>query len=133
MLSGPRTTIRRARSLRRQLSLPEVLLWRVLRTRPDGLKFRRQQAAGPYVVDFYCHDVRLVVEIDGESHNRGDQPELDARRDEYLRRSGHRVVRIAARDVLKDLDAVLRHIIDVARRSPLHQPAAGPPPLKGRI
>ena len=102
--------------------------------RPDGLKFRRQQAAGPYALDFYCHEVALAVEIDGESHNRGDQPEFDARRDEYLRRNGQRVLRIPAVEVLSDLDAVVRHIVEFARReSPLHQPSAGPPPLEGRI
>src|SRR5579884_1287740 len=100
MLSGSKRTIRRARALRRQLSLPEVLLWRVLRTRPAGLKFRCQQAAGPFVLDFFCHEVSLGLEIDGESHNRGNQPALDAERDEYLRRNGYRVLRIPAADVL---------------------------------
>jgi len=116
------------------MSLPEVLLWRVLRTRPDGLKFRRQQAAGPYVLDFYCHEAALAVEVDGESHDRGDQPEFDVKRDGYLRQNGHRVLRIPAVHVLADLDAVMRQIVEVARAgSPLHQPTAGPPPLKGRI
>jgi very-short-patch-repair endonuclease len=134
MLSGPTRTIGRARSLRRQMSLPEVLLWQVLRARPGGLKFRRQQVAGPYVVDFYCHDRRLVLEVDGEAHRRGNQPQIDAERDEYLRRNGHRVLRIPAVDVLGDLDSVVRHIIAVAAsESPLHQPAAGSPLLKGRI
>ena len=85
------------------------------------------------MLDFYCHEVALAVEIDGESHNRGDQPEFDAHRDEYLRRNGQRVLRIPAVEVLSDLDAALRHIVDFARGgSPLHQPSAGPPPLKGR-
>src|SRR5947209_11021933 len=100
MLSGPVRTIRRARNLRRQMSLPEVLLWRALRTRPAGLKFRRQQAAGPYVVDFFCHDAGLVVEIDGESHSRGNQPVIDAARDAYLHRNGYTVFRIPAAAVL---------------------------------
>ena len=134
MLSGPKRTIRRARTLRRQMSLPEVLLWCALRTRPGGLKFRRQQAAGPYVLDFYCHEAALAVEVDGESHNRGDQPEFDVKRDDYLRQNGHRVLRIPAVHVLRDLDAVIRHIVEVARpETPLHQPTAGPPPLEGRI
>jgi very-short-patch-repair endonuclease len=134
MLSGPNRTIRRARSLRREMSLPEVLLWRELRKRPAGLKFRRQQAAGPYVADFFCHEAALVLEIDGDSHNRGNQPDRDAERDAYLSRNGFKVLRIPAVDVLSDLDAVLGHIVASAGGdSPLHQPAAGPPPLKGRI
>jgi very-short-patch-repair endonuclease len=112
------------------MSLPEVLLWRELRKRPAGLKFRRQQAAGPYVVDFFRHESALVLEIDGESHNRGNQPD----RDVYLSQNGFKVLRIPAVDVLSDLDAVLRHIVASAGGdSPLHQPAAGLPPLKGRI
>ena len=133
MLSGPNRTIGRARDLRRDMNQPEVLLWGTLRTRPRGFKFRRQQAAGPYVVDFFCHSAALVVEIDGESHRRGNQPDVDAERDEYLRRNGYRVLRIAATEVLTDLDAVIRHIVAIAGESPLHQPSAGPPPLKGRI
>jgi very-short-patch-repair endonuclease len=134
MLSGPKRTIRRARTLRREMSLPEVLLWQVLRKRPAALKFRRQQAAGPYVVDFFCHEAALVLEVDGESHNRGNQPQIDAERDEYLRRNGYKVLRVAAVDVLSDLDSVVRQIIaSAAVESPLHHPSDGPPPLEGRI
>ncbi|MES2120727.1 MAG: DUF559 domain-containing protein [Pseudomonadota bacterium] len=133
MLSGPIHTIRRARSFRRQMSLPEVLLWRVLRTRPSGLKFRRQHAAGPYVVDFFCHEASLVVEADGESHSRGDQPQFDVQRDDGLRSNGYKVLRIPAVAVLSDVDSVVAHILAVAEGPPpLHQPPAGPPRLKGR-
>ena len=132
MLSGPVPTIRRARTLRRNMSLPEVLLWKVLRTRPESLKFRRQQVAGPYVVDFFCYSVRLVVEVDGESHSRGNQPAIDQERDDYLRRNGCRVLRIPATDVLGDLDAVVCQIVAAASgESPLHHASHGPPPLAG--
>jgi len=97
------------------MTLPEVLLWAQLRKRPGELKFRHQHPAGPYVLDFYCAEVDLAVEIDGETHSRGDQPERDAVRDEWLRLRRVRVLRIKAVDVLQDLDAVVRHIIDVAR------------------
>ena len=134
MLSGPKKTIRRARNLRRRMSLPEVLLWKSLRTRPGGLKFRRQHAAGPYVIDFYCHEAALALEIDGESHRRGDQPAFDAEKDRYLELNGYRVLRVPAVDVLEDIDSVMHYIVETARmNSPLHQPLAGPPPLKGRI
>jgi very-short-patch-repair endonuclease len=55
-------TMRSARDLRRRMSLPEVLLWRELKKRPNGLKFRRQHPTGPYVLDFYCGDARLAIE-----------------------------------------------------------------------
>ena len=99
MLQGPPKTIRRARSLRKTMSLPEVVLWGELRKRPASLKFRKQHPSGPYVADFFCHDARLVVEIDGEAHDRGNRPARDAARDSWFARRRFEVLRIAARDV----------------------------------
>ncbi|MDF7774545.1 endonuclease domain-containing protein [Sphingomonas sp. AOB5] len=96
------------------MTLPEVLLWQALRKRPGGLKFRRQHPAGPYILDFYCDTVRLCVEIDGEAHDRGDRPQRDEARDDWLARKRVRTLRIPAREILADLDAVVRHIIDFA-------------------
>jgi very-short-patch-repair endonuclease len=115
------------------MTLPEVLLWRVLKSRPEGLKFRRQHPLGQYVLDFFCHDARLAIEIDGEAHNRGTRPLSDIARDETLRRQGILTLRINATDVLQDLEAAVRHIIVIAsERMPLHQPSAGPPPREKR-
>ena len=100
----------RARKLRGQMSLPEVLLWRALRQRPDGRKFRRQHPSGPYIADFYCHEARLVIEVDGEAHSRGDIPERDARRDGWFAERGVTVFRISAQAILVDLDSVLAGI-----------------------
>ena len=125
------SAVSRARKLRQAMSLPEVLLWQALRGRPGRLKFRRQHASGPYILDFFCSDARLAIEIDGEGHSRGSQPAHDAVRDEYFERSGIRTLRIGAADVLKDLDAVMRWIQGEAiARLPLHHPAlpGGPPP-----
>ena len=114
------------------MSLPEVLLWNALRQRPEGLKFRRQFPIGQITVDFACLERRLIIEVDGEGHSYGDQPRRDAARDAILRREGFRVIRIAARDVLKDLDALLCFIVaSCSEVGPLHQPAAGPPPRSG--
>ena len=123
--------VERARRLRREMSLPEVLLWQVLRARPDGLKFRKQHPSGPFTLDFYCSDARLVVEVDGEAHSRGDRPIRDAARDAWFASHGLMTMRVAAADVLKNLDAVTTGIVATARsRLPLHHPAApgGPPP-----
>jgi very-short-patch-repair endonuclease len=116
------------------MSLPEVLLWQILRTRPAGLKFRRQFPIGQITADFACLDRRLIIEVDGEAHNLGDQPSRDAIRDALLKRAGFRIMRIAARDVLDDVDAVLRFIIATCSEpGPLHHDAArrGPPPRFG--
>ena len=126
-----RGTVTQSRRLRRRMSLPEVLLWRDLRAGPADLKFRRQHPTGPYSLDFYCGDARLAIEVDGEAHGRGDRPQRDRARDAWLERAGIETMRIPARDVLHDLDAVLRGIVARAiARLPLHHPAApgGPPP-----
>jgi very-short-patch-repair endonuclease len=99
-----------ARRLRRSMSLPEVLLWRELRKKPNGLQYRRQHPAGPYVLDFFCASANLAIEVDGEAHNRGDRPERDHIRDRWLETQGVRVVRISANDILKNLDGVLQFI-----------------------
>ena len=104
-------TVLRARALRRDMSLPEGMLWQALRSRPDGFKFRRQHPIGKCIVDFYCPASRLVIEVDGESHSMGDRPARDARRDAWLRKQGLNVIRFAASDVMKDLSSVLTLIL----------------------
>ncbi len=92
--------VARARRLRAQMSLPEVLLWQELR-KQSAFKFRRQHPLGPYVLDFYCAAVKLCVEIDGVAHDMGSNPARDATRDEWLRSQNISVLRIAAADVLR--------------------------------
>ena len=127
------TTIRpevlRARQLRRQLTLPEGLLWRFLRSRPGGFKFRRQHPVGSYVLDFFCRDAGLAIEIDGVAHNMGDNPKRDLRRDAWLETQGIRTLRFAAADVLGEMEAVMRAILDVCReRAPPPRDARSPSP-----
>ncbi len=109
----PRATseqIDRARELRRDATFPERLLWGRLRaSRLCGLKFRRQHPIGPFVADFFCSEHRLVIELDGNSHD--GRAEQDARRSEYLRQEGLGVVRFGNDDVLRDLEAVLKAIL----------------------
>ena len=120
-------TVLRARRLRRSMTLPEGLLWQALRKRPDGFKFRRQHPLGPYIADFYCAMARLVIEVDGAVHGYDVRAAGDARRDEWMRGQGLRVVRVGAVDVMRDLDAVVRLIVAKARL-PLHLPTDGSPP-----
>jgi len=119
--------------LRREMTLPEVILWQALRRRPGGLKFRRQHPSGPYVLDFFCSDARLAIEVDGEAHSRGDRPQRDNARDAQLKAVGIETLRIAAVDILDDADAVLRWILaEATARLPLHHPSGGPPP-RGKL
>jgi len=126
--------VKRARKMRREMSLPEVLLWQHLRKRPHDLKFRKQFPIGDMTVDFACLERRLIIEVDGESHSFGNQPRRDAARDAILRREGFRVIRIPAREVLKDMDAVLRFVVaNCTGVGPLHHDASrrSPPPRTG--
>lgn len=111
MLQGPRETIDRSRRLRKEMSPAEWRLWRALQTRPAGLKFRKQHPAGPYTADFFCHEASLIVEVDGEAHDRGDRPERDARRDAWFAERHFKVARIAAREVFANLDGVVQGIV----------------------
>lgn len=138
VLQEPIKTVKRARKLRKEMSLPEVLLWIELQKRPGGYKFRKQFPQAALVIDFACLSARLAIEVDGEAHNRGDQPEFDERRDERLRILGFEIMRVPAREVLNNMDGVLRGI--VARcdeRGPLHHPPTplasgdGSPPRAG--
>ena len=107
-MDAPRETVTRARQLRRTLSLPEVILWTALRGRRlDGWRFRRQHPLGPYILDFYCDEARLAVEIDGASHDHPDRVEHDQRRTCWLESCGVRVWRVPAREVLGNLNGVL--------------------------
>ena len=106
----------RARRLRRSMSPPEARLWQFLRGRPGKLKFRRQHPFPRCTADFYCPAARLVVEVDGDGHDMGDNPEFDLRRDAWLRRQGMRVLRFNAADVMKDVGSVVAAILLAAER-----------------
>ena len=120
-----------ARRLRREMSLPEVLMWQRLKVSHSGLKFRKQHRIESYVVDFYCAAARLVVEVDGIAHDMGDRPARDEVRQRYLEERGYTVIRLAASDILADVDGTAASVVRAA--SPLHhRPAAGgPPPRAG--
>lgn len=105
-----------ARALRREMTLPEGMLWQALRQRPDGFKFRRQHPIGRCVVDFYCPVARLVIEVDGQSHRMGDNPERNKRRDAWLLSQGLQVLRFDAGDLIRDVESVVTAILFECRR-----------------
>ena len=109
-----------AKELRQELSLPEVLLWQQLRGRRlEGLRFRRQHPMGPFILDFYCAEAKLAIEVDGASHHAGSRPDRDAYRDRWLADSGVHTLRLPASYVLSDLNSALNMILHEigARRS----------------
>ena len=105
--------IARARELRHDGTIPERILWGLLRSgHLAGLKFRRQHPVGPFVVDFYCHESRLIVELDGMSHDL--RAEQDRQRTQYLESLGLRVFRVTNDELLGDSEAVARGIARAA-------------------
>jgi very-short-patch-repair endonuclease len=101
----------RARQLRRDATFPERVLWGLHRDRRlSGVKFRRQYPVGPYVVDFYCSSHRLVVELDGRSHD--DRGLRDRHRQDYLESvAGLKVFRVSNDDVLRERESVVLGVL----------------------
>lgn len=96
----------RARALRKAGNLSEVLLWNQLKQgQLMGLDFDRQKIIGNYIVDFFCAEMKTVVEVDGSSHD--DKADYDAQRDAYLSRLGLRVIHVQDKDVKQNLGGVM--------------------------
>jgi very-short-patch-repair endonuclease len=106
-----------AQEMRRALAPAELRLWNALRGKQlAGLRFRCQHPVGPFILDFYCAALRLVVEVDGPIHSDPDQRTRDAARTERLETYGYRVLRFSNEAVLEDLAGVLERI--AAERPP---------------
>ena len=100
-----------ARELRKNQTDAENLLWMVVRGRRfDGFKFRRQQPLGGYILDFYCHEALLAIELDGGGHAEDQQIEYDRVRSEVLASAGVDVLRFWNHDVLQNTESVLEVI-----------------------
>jgi len=99
-----------ARASRQQPTPAENLLWqKILRNRQfHGYKFLRQKPIGPYIADFYCAELKLIIEIDGDSH--AEQAQYDAERSAFLASQGVHVLRYANRDVLGNLPGIYEHL-----------------------
>lgn len=146
MITGPTDTLKRARKLRSEMSLPETILWRELRKRPGGFKYRRQHPAGVYVLDFYCAAAKLAIEVDGPSHDGHVAAKADAARGHFLRSQHMATLRVPVSAVLDNLEGAVLRILEVCedrvaklaeRRGretpnvPLHHPSDGSPPRIG--
>ena len=113
-----------AKKLRRDSTEAERALWRYLRAhRLNGLKFKRQHPLGGYIVDFVCHEARLIIELDGGQHQ--ERASADADRTRYLESCGYQVVRFWNDEVLKNMEGVLESILRSASPSPQPSPVKG--------
>lgn len=103
-----------AKTMRHNSTDAEHLMWQLLRAkRFINLKFRRQHVIAPYIVDFYCHELGLVIELDGSQHGTDDAIEYDAERTKFLEALDLKVVRYWNHDVLGRMDAVLEDLWNV--------------------
>lgn len=101
------------RKLRSEMTPAENKLWLKLRLRQfQNLKFRRQHGIGPYIVDFYCSEKRLVIEVDGDVHAEKLQIEKDQIRENYLRGFGLQIIRYNNNDILKNIEGVLENLLE---------------------
>ena len=98
-----------AKSMRREMTVPERKLWYQLRaSRFRGIKFRRQNVVGPYIADFYSREEMLIIEVDGDSH--AFQQDYDRVREAFFERQGFRVIRFINADVMRNMEGVLAAI-----------------------
>ena len=96
-----------ARKLRREMTKAEACIWKyLLKGKQTGYGFRRQRPIGRYIVDFVCLPLKLIIEIDGESHNHTEIAHNDKVRQEVLESLGYKVVRFTDEEILKELSAV---------------------------
>ncbi|MDB5705449.1 MAG: methylase [Sphingomonas bacterium] len=128
--------LERQRRLRRERTEPEKRLWSHLRGRQVAdLKFRQQVWLGPYIVDFFCAEARLVIELDGETHVEPGAEAYDERRTAFIEAEGYRVRRFWNNDVMQNTEGVVAMIEEAARESAPHPPTASrrvpPSPLQG--
>lgn len=117
-LGAHRTKFQFAHYLRENMTISEKLLWDQLRKNQLGLKIRRQHPLGDYIADFYCHKAKLVIEIDGNYHNKNDQKEYDHQRDRYLREFDIEVIRFKEEQVMNNIESVIKKIKELIETSP---------------
>jgi very-short-patch-repair endonuclease len=111
----------RARELRRPMTPQEAKLWNRLRGKQlYGIKFRRQHPIFRFVLDFFCYQHQLVIEIDGGHHADSDQQDYDEARTEWLEEHGMRVIRFTNRDIDTNIEGVLQ---EIARRCGIEEEA----------
>jgi very-short-patch-repair endonuclease len=114
-----------ARRLRLNLTPAEQKLWQALSKRQlNGMKFRCQHPVGPFIVDFYCPEHRLVIELDGSIHDQ--QTEQDTARTAQLNQFGYHVIRFRNETVLNDLEQVLHQILEATTNVPHQSPQKSP-------
>jgi very-short-patch-repair endonuclease len=109
---GNRELVRRARKLRSNMTKAEIILWSRLRSKQiNGYKFRRQQPLLDYIVDFYCKDLKLIIEVDGEIHSLPEKTNYDLKRDKILKINGYNIIHLTNLEIETELDSTINKLI----------------------
>ena len=139
-----RTNIKDQKLLRQNLrsnaTAPEAILWRLLKGKQiDGLKFRRQFGLGPYVLDFYCPEIRLCIELDGEVHKSYEQTQYDEIRTRFIASNNIKVIRFENDVVYRNINSIIEEIREQkiiweekAKRWEADQTTPAPPTQEGK-
>ena len=113
-----------AKAMRQEMTKAELRLWlRLRKPGVGGLRFRRQTPVGPFIVDFFCPQRKLIVEVDGSQHAFPDGVRRDAERDAWLRQRGYIVVRVGNLDVMSNIEGVCDTILGAANGELTHSPS----------
>ena len=113
-IEAPNLSFENARALRQGHTDTEKIFWEVVRGgRFDGLKFRRQHPVGPFIADFYCHEYKLVIELDGSVHDEVEQRAYDQNRDAWMIEYGLTVLRFTNQEVTDEVESVKQRIRQV--------------------
>lgn len=110
--NSSKASFKDAKVLRRSQTKAEALLWEALRNKKiNGLKFRRQHPVCSFIVDFYCHEANLIIELDGSIHDEPEVIKRDNMRTDVFKENSLKVIRFKNEDVMNDLNYVIHEII----------------------
>ena len=108
-------TFLKAKELRLCMTDAEKMLWQKIRNKKLGYKFRRQHPLNKFIADFYCHEIKLVIEVDGEIHEKPERQDYDIGRTKELENLGIKVIRYKNEDIVKNIDVVITDILEIIR------------------
>lgn len=107
-----------AKQLRKRMTPAEILMWDKLKNKQfKGYKFRRQHPIHHFIVDFYCHALKLIIEIDGKYHDSEEQKKEDLNRTELLQFQGLKEIRFSNEEVIHDMDLVFKKLEELINLS----------------
>ena len=132
-ISYSKQLIQLSKNLRNNSTKEEIILWQYLKQKQLGVKFRRQQPIGKYIVDFICFEKKIIIELDGGQHNDDKNIEKDKIRDLFFKQCGYRVIRFWNNEINQNIESVINKIITEIECPPLEGGPKSPISRRGQI